>query len=74
MMIYHSRKTFSKQGDLIRYNQNMTKQIHKMKNRKQIALIRAFGAILIGNLITWLPITVHAIILATVDFEKISLG
>ena len=45
-----------------------------MRNKKQVALMRTFGAILIGNFTSWAPVIVHIFVTIFVDLILIPLG
>lgn len=72
--VYRTRKSFSRNEDLVKYNQGLRKQIHKRRNKKQLVLVRAFGAILVANFIVWTPLVLHVIVLLAVDPDLIPLG
>ena len=70
MKVYRTRRTITDREELKRYNENMRKK----RSSKQFVLMRAFGAILIGNLIVWLPTTVHIVVILVVDLDLIPIG
>ena len=51
--IYHSTS---------REDKRERKQIQKVKNKKQVALLKVFGGILIANFITWTPVILHSVV------------
>lgn len=47
------------------------KQIQKVKNKKQVALLKVFGGILIANFITWIPVIIYSIVSIVVSSDDI---
>ncbi len=74
MKVYRTRRSFTNKEDLKKYNESLRKKIHKKRNRKQFALMRAFGGILISNLIVWMPIIIHIFVSSIIDSNLIPLG
>lgn len=72
--IYRTRRTLGTTEDRILHNQKMRKEIHKKKNKKQLVVLRAFGAILVGNVITWSPMLIHTILLSVRKDEDVPVG
>ena len=72
--IYRTRRSFGNPKDLQEYNRSIRQHIHKRRNKKQLVLIRTFGAILIANFVVWMPIMVLVVILVVVDSDSIPLG
>ena len=73
--VYRSRKSFSNKEERRVYDKGLHKEIRKRRNKKQLALIKAFGAILIGNLIVWTPLVIHLIVVLSIpDINLIPLG
>lgn len=72
--VYRIRKTLSGSQQLRIQKLNMQKAVRRKKNRKQLTLIRVFGALLIACIVVWLPVVVHIILLQTVDPNNIPLG
>ena len=70
MKVYRTRRTITDREELKRYNENMRKK----RSSKQFVLMRAFGAILVGNLIAWLPTTVHVVVTLVIDLDQIPIG
>lgn len=73
-IVYRTRRTFGNKEELRQYNEGLRKQIHKRKNKKQLVLVRAFGAILLSNIIVWMPLVLHTIILLFADPDILPLG
>lgn len=67
LRIYQTRRTISKDKDRKKENKEMRRKTRKARNKKQVDLIRAFGAILVANIIVWMPIIVQGILYASVD-------
>ena len=67
MKVYRTRRSFGNKEELRQYNQGLRKEIHKKRNRKQLVLRRAFGAILISNIVVWIPCVIHVIVLTIID-------
>ena len=55
-------------------DQAAVKRNKKKMMRKQLMLIRAFGSILVGNIIIWSPVVVFSVVFLTVDRFSIPLG
>lgn len=72
--VYMTRKTLSNKLDVIKYNNEIRKKVHKTRNKKQLVLIRAFGAILVTNLIVWTPLVISTLLLQIVDEDTIPIG
>ena len=72
--VYRTRRSFGNKEDLKRYNQGLRKNIHKQRNQKHLVLIRAFGAILIANMIVWMPCVILVTISLFVNGRLIPLG
>lgn len=73
--VYNTRKSFKNVADLQVYDSKLRKQLNSKKNKKQLALIRAFGAILVANFIVWTPLTIiYAAVLLIVDRNEVPLG
>jgi hypothetical protein len=70
--VYRTRRSFGNKEELRKYNQGLRKEIRKKKNRKQLVLVRAFGAILISTTIVWIPTVIHVV--NTFIFSEIPLG
>ena len=51
----------------------MQEQLRKRKNKRQLTLIRVFGAILIANLVVWLPLVICTLLLQGIDYNSIPL-
>lgn len=66
-IVYRTRRSFGNKEELRQYNEGLRKQIHKKKNRKQMVLVRAFGAILLSTVIVWAPLVFHTVISIFVD-------
>ena len=73
-VVYRTRRNFGNKEELKRYNHSLRKQMHKRRNRKQLVLVRVFGAILLSNIIVWMPVTIHIIVVLAVDPDQIPLG
>ena len=65
--VYRSRKSFASQEERREYDKGLHKEIRKRRNKKQLALIKAFGAILIGNLIVWTPLVIQIIVALSIS-------
>ena len=65
--LYKTRRSFGNKGELKNHQQSLKKEISKTKNKKQLALFRAFGMILIANGITWVPVIILTIIYLTAN-------
>lgn len=61
-IVYRTRRSFGNKEELRKYNQGLRKQIHKKKNRKQLVLVRAFGAILVSTIVVWAPMVFHVVV------------
>lgn len=72
--VYRTRRSFGNKEELRQYNQGLRKQIHKTKNRKQLVLVRAFGAILLSNILVWMPVVFHTTISLFVDEDALPVG
>ncbi len=73
--VYRTRRSIiSSKEELKKYDQNLRKQIRRKKNRKQLGLVKAFGAILVSNIIMWMPLVFHTIVTLIVDSSQIPLG
>ena len=72
--VYRTRRSFGDKEELRRYNLGLRKEIRRTRNRKQRVLIRAFGAILIGNFISWTPTYVQIPLLLSVDANVVPIG
>lgn len=72
--VYKVRKSLSSNEQLRLQKLNIQKAIRRKKNKKQLTLIRVFGAILIASVVVWLPLVIHIILLQTVDPNDIPLG
>ena len=73
--VYNTRKglvdTLERQG----YDKSLLKEISQTKNRKQLGLIRAFGGVLVGNIVVWTPFFFSTVILTpSVDVDLVPLG
>ena len=55
-------------------NNGLRKSIQKQRNKKQMALMRTFGAILISNIVVWTPISILIVISLFVNGRLIPLG
>ena len=73
-IIYKIRKSFSSSRQLRTQKRNTQKQIRRKKNKKQLTLVRVFGAILVACIVVWFPLVVHIILLLTIDPNDIPLG
>ena len=73
-MIYRTRRSFGNREALKEYNQKMRKKIRGKRHRKQLALLRAFGAIIITNFISWIPLVVYSVLLLIIDEDLIPVG
>ena len=71
--VYGTIQSLGNNEELRKYNQSLRKQIHK-KRRKQLVLVKAFGAILLSNIIVWIPLVCHFISTLIVDPNLIPLG
>ena len=60
--LYKTRRSFGNKRQLQNHQQSMRTEINKAKNKKQLALFKAFGTILIANMITWVPLIILAAI------------
>ena len=49
--VYRTRRSFRDAAGLQNYNDQLRKNMQKKKNKKQLVLVRAFGAILITNFV-----------------------
>ena len=74
VMVYRTRRSFGNRHSLNEYNKELKKKITKKRNEKQLGLIRAFGAILVSNLVAWMPIIFHNAILLFIDSSILPLG
>lgn len=72
--VYRTRRSFGNREELRQYNLNLRKQIRTQRNRKQLALIRAFGAILIANFVVWTPLVIFVVVSLIVAEDTIPLG
>ena len=72
--IYKTRKSFGNVGDLKTYNNKLRTNVRKKRNKKQLALIRVFGAIVAANFIVWIPVSTIATVFLVVDRKDIPLG
>ena len=68
--LYKTRRSFGNKGELKIHQQSLRKEISKTKNKKQLALFRAFGTIIIANMITWVPVIILTIIYLTADQDN----
>ena len=68
-VIYQIEDDVKKEG-----NQNMKKEIFSERGRKQLALVRAFGVIIIVNLMVWMPIVIFTILSFVLSDEAIPIG
>ena len=66
----YKRCTFGTEEEKREYDQ----KILKLRNKKQLALMRVFGAVLIGNLIVWIPPTVLVVASLSMDSSLVPLG
>ena len=64
--LYKIRKSFGNKKELQNHQRTLKRKITKTKNKKQVALLRAFGTILCANVITWVP----AVVLAFAHVKK----
>ena len=69
--VYGSQLTSSKEENK---NQAIKKRTRKKMMKKQMVLIRAFGGILLANIIVWFPMIIFAVVLQVVDKVSIPLG
>lgn len=72
--VYRTRRSFGNMEQLKEYNHGLRKKIHKQRNRKQLALIRAFGAILLSNVVVWTPCMILVVMSLFVNGRVIPLG
>jgi hypothetical protein len=70
MKVYRMRRTIKHKEEWKKYNQD----ILKTRNKKQLALMRGFGGILVGNLIVWMPCILFVMISLVVDDNLIPVG
>lgn len=62
-IIYHSvKKSLPKDQEQI--TMSIRRRLNKEKNRRQLQLLRVFSAILVSNVLTWLPLIVRIVITA----------
>ncbi len=73
-VVYSTRWTIGNKEELKKYNQGLRKQIHRKKSKKQLVLVRVFGAILLSNIIVWMPLVFHTIVTQIVDPNMVPLG
>ena len=72
--LYKIRKSFRNRNERLNHQQSLRKEIRKAKNKKQLALLRTFGTLLIANLITWLPLVLQSFATFIIDSEDIPIG
>ena len=72
--IYKARKSLSGDQQLKNQKLNMQRQIRKKNNKKQLALIQVFGAIVVANFIVWTPLVILVVLTQTVQAGEIPLG
>ena len=72
--VYHTRHSFATGEELRHYNEGLGKEIRKKRSKKQVALIRVFGAILVGNFISWAPTYIQVLLLIWLDSNLIPIG
>ena len=72
--LYKIRKSFRNRKELLNHQQSLRKEIRKAKNRKQLALLRTFGTLLIANLITWVPLILQSFVSMIIDADDIPIG
>ena len=70
----HIKKVYKARKSLRTQDWNRYTRVQKTKHRKELALIRVFGAILIANFITWAPFIIHAIVSLKVEPDTTPLG
>ncbi len=71
--VYATRRKYGNSDNTLQHQQSM-KIIHKKRNKKQLVLVRIFGAIVVANLISWIPIILHTLMSLVVDLDLIPLG
>ena len=73
-IVYIARKQIRKVYDLTSREDNRErKQIQKVKNKKQVALLKVFGGILIANFITWTPVIIYSVVSIVVSGDNVPL-
>lgn len=65
--VYKIRQTFRNKADLDEYDAKLGKEINRQKNRKQLVLIRAFGAILVSNFVVYTPLVIVTVLFLVLD-------
>lgn len=70
-LIYGTRKSFTTKTE---YRQSIRKKMGRIKNQKQLVLLRTFGVIIITNLLVWSPLIIHAVLLLVVNDDLIPIG
>lgn len=72
--IYRIRKSSSNDQQLKIQKINMQKALQRKRNKKQLVLIRVFGAILIACFVVWMPLVIFFVVWQLVDDNNIPLG
>lgn len=72
--IYKIRKSIGSTSEQKAYQQSLKDRMQQEKYRKQLQLLRVFGAIFIAHIITWIPIIVRAVEALIHDSDDFSQG
>ena len=59
--IYKKTQKLEENGNKDKYRAGIQQKLNKTKNKKQLRLVKIYGAILIANLVTWMPSVINTI-------------